>query len=266
MDSYAAKIAALDLVISVGNAAVHLAGAVGTPAWTLLPRVPSWRWMVAGEVSPWYSSVKLFRQPRRRQWAPVLEQVAAKLRTVVTDASGLSAAERTARIRAVQPQNEPPEIAPIEPSSTADQHWLDARELGSRHPLQVIATLQEQAEMAFQANDFVEAERLYREILLITPRHLKAHAALGSIARETGRLDHAVRCFQRALSMFEPHAANHAALADTLADLGRSDEAIAHAKRALRWMQGCRRRNVQWAEHGNFRVNTRPRRQRWPRR
>ena len=47
MDSYAAKIAALDLVISVGNAAVHLAGAVGTPAWTLLPRVPSWRWMVA---------------------------------------------------------------------------------------------------------------------------------------------------------------------------------------------------------------------------
>ena len=65
MDSYAAKIAALDLVISVGNAAVHLAGAVGTPAWTLLPRVPSWRWMVTGEDSPWYSSVKLFRQPRR---------------------------------------------------------------------------------------------------------------------------------------------------------------------------------------------------------
>jgi tetratricopeptide (TPR) repeat protein len=198
-----------------------------------LPRVPSWRWMVAGEVSPWYSSVKLFRQPRRRQWAPVLEQVAAKLRTVVTGASGLSAAERMARIRAVQPQNEPPEVAPLEPSSTADHHWLDARELGSRHPLQVIATLQEQAETAFRANDFVEAERLYREILLITPRHLKAHAALGSIARETGRLDHAVRCFQRALSMFEPHAANHAALADTLADLGRSEEAIAHAKRAL---------------------------------
>ena len=99
--------------------------------------------------------------------------------------------------------------------------------------MQVIATLQEQAETAFQAKDFVEAERLYREILLITPRHLKAHSSLASIARETGRLDHAVRCFQRALSIFEPHAANHAALAETLADLGRTDEAKVHAKRAL---------------------------------
>ncbi len=233
MDSYAAKISALDLVISVGNAAVHLAGAVGTPAWTLLPRVPSWRWMVAGEDSPWYSSVKLFRQPRRRQWEPVLEQIAANLRNVAKGANALSAEKRSARIRAVQPQNEPPEAASIEPSPATNRHWLDARELGSRHPLQVIATLQEQAETAFMAKDFVEAERLYREILLITPRHLKAHSSLASIARETGRLDHAVRCFQRALSIFEPHAANHAALAETLADLGRTDEAKVHAKRAL---------------------------------
>src|SRR5262249_25622293 len=68
MDGFAAKIKALDLVISVGNATVHVAGAVGTPAWTLLPMVPSWRWMVRGEQSPWYSSVLLFRQPKRDDW------------------------------------------------------------------------------------------------------------------------------------------------------------------------------------------------------
>ena len=111
----------------------------------------------------------------------MLEQIAANLRNVAKGANALSAEERTARIRAVQPRNEPPDAASIEPSSTAQSHWLDARELGSRHPLQVIATLQEQAETAFKAKDFVEAERLYREILLITPRHLKAHASLGSI-------------------------------------------------------------------------------------
>src|SRR5690606_27533843 len=83
MDGFAARIAALDLVISVGNATVHMAGAVGTRAWTLLPMVPSWRWMVEGEQSPWYPSVRLFRQPRRYAWQPVLEEVARQLRQEV---------------------------------------------------------------------------------------------------------------------------------------------------------------------------------------
>ncbi len=124
MDSYAAKIAALDLVISVGNAAVHLAGAVGTPAWTLLPRLPSWRWMVSGDDSPWYPSVKLFRQPRRREWEPVLAQIAARLHEVAAVANGLPANELNARIRAVRPQNEPPEAAPIVATPTTDDRWL----------------------------------------------------------------------------------------------------------------------------------------------
>ena len=68
VDSYLAKISALDLVISVGNATVHMAGAVGTPAWTLLPTLPSWRWMADGDVSPWYCGVRLFRQQQRGNW------------------------------------------------------------------------------------------------------------------------------------------------------------------------------------------------------
>ena len=191
MDSYAAKIAALDLVISVGNAAVHLAGAVGTPAWTLLPRLPSWRWMVTGDDSPWYPSVKLFRQPRRREWEPVLAQIAARLHEVATVANGLPANEVNARIRAVRPQNEPPEAAPITASPTTDDRWLDEKDLSSRRPLEVIAALQEQAEAALVAKNFAEAERLNREILQITPRHLKAHAGLGLIA---GNLSARSRC------------------------------------------------------------------------
>ena len=91
VDSYVAKIAALDLVISVGNATVHMAGAVGTPAWTLLPTLPSWRWMIAGDVSPWYCGVRLFRQRQRGEWQPVLERIAELLRRVAG-----SAAEQTA--------------------------------------------------------------------------------------------------------------------------------------------------------------------------
>ena len=80
LDSFAAKIAALDLVISVGNATVHLAGAVGTPAWTMLPKVPSWRWMIEGDESPWYGNVRLFRQSASDDWQPVLSHLAELLR------------------------------------------------------------------------------------------------------------------------------------------------------------------------------------------
>ena len=79
VDGFAAKIAALDLVISVGNATVHIAGAVGTPTWTLLPMVPSWRWMIAGEASPWYGNVRLFRQPSPGDWQPVLDRITSML-------------------------------------------------------------------------------------------------------------------------------------------------------------------------------------------
>jgi tetratricopeptide (TPR) repeat protein len=234
MDAYAAKIAALDLVISVGNATVHLAGALGTAAWTLLPRVPSWRWLVTGDVSPWYASVRLFRQPRRSQWEPVLQQVAARLQEVANvSAAGNSPMAVAERIRSVLPQNEPPEQCPLQPPNKPGKAWLDANQLNCRQPLQVIEALLEQAERAYQHREFSAAEKLYREILQITPRHMPAHARLGMIAQETGCFDAAVRCFRRALNIVEPHAVNHTHLAAALTDAGRFAEALQHARRAL---------------------------------
>jgi hypothetical protein len=75
----AAVIELVDLTIGVDTAAVHLAGALGRPVWTLLPFVPDWRWMLDREDSPWYPSMRLFRQDRARAWRPVLERVAVAL-------------------------------------------------------------------------------------------------------------------------------------------------------------------------------------------
>ena len=76
----AAAVRALDLVISVDSMPAHLAGALGAPVWTLLHSDPDWRWMEGREDSPWYPSMRLFRQERPGEWGPVVERVKEALR------------------------------------------------------------------------------------------------------------------------------------------------------------------------------------------
>ncbi len=75
----AAAISQLDLVITVDTSVAHLAGSLGVPTWVLLPIAPDWRWMLGREDSPWYPSMRLFRQSTRRDWESVIELVAKEL-------------------------------------------------------------------------------------------------------------------------------------------------------------------------------------------
>jgi hypothetical protein len=73
----------LDLVISVDSMPAHLAGALGVPVWTLLRARADWRWMDGGDRSPWYPSMRLFRQDRAGEWAPVVARVVRELERVL---------------------------------------------------------------------------------------------------------------------------------------------------------------------------------------
>jgi len=79
IDELAAQLAACDRYLGVANATAHLAGALGVPALVLVPFVPSWRWGISGERTPWYASVNLLRQPRPGDWGPVIEEAARRL-------------------------------------------------------------------------------------------------------------------------------------------------------------------------------------------
>jgi ADP-heptose:LPS heptosyltransferase len=79
IDTFAAQVAAMDLVITIDNSTAHLAAALGVPTWLLLPYAPDWRWLLQRSDSPWYPGMRLFRQPQRGDWPSVLAQVQAAL-------------------------------------------------------------------------------------------------------------------------------------------------------------------------------------------
>ena len=76
----AALVSCLDLVITVDTSVAHLAGALGRPTWILLPYTPDYRWLLDRDDSPWYPTVRLFRQDESRDYAPVLDRLRDELR------------------------------------------------------------------------------------------------------------------------------------------------------------------------------------------
>lgn len=79
----AAALANLDLLVSTCTSVPHLAGALGVPTWIMLAHQPDWRWMLDTPATPWYRSVRLFRQAAHREWPPVVDAVRGELEALV---------------------------------------------------------------------------------------------------------------------------------------------------------------------------------------
>ena len=80
----AALMQSLDLVITSDTAIAHLAGALGPPVWVALKYVPDWRWLLDRSESPWYPTMRLFRQPASGDWDGVFAQIETELAALVT--------------------------------------------------------------------------------------------------------------------------------------------------------------------------------------
>jgi ADP-heptose:LPS heptosyltransferase len=91
----ARRLRALDLLITVDTMAAHLAGALGVRVWTLLHADADWRWLEQRRDSPWYPTMRLFRQERSGKWAPVIAAVSSEL-----DLARFSSARRSGKAQA----------------------------------------------------------------------------------------------------------------------------------------------------------------------
>jgi tetratricopeptide (TPR) repeat protein len=84
----AALVSCLDLVITVDTSVAHLSAALGRPTWILLPYAPDYRWLLDRDDSPWYPSVRLFRQTASRDYGEVVDRVRTALLTLISERSG----------------------------------------------------------------------------------------------------------------------------------------------------------------------------------
>jgi len=84
IDELAVRIRLLDLVITVDTMLAHLAGALGVPVWLLLDSDPDWRWMMNRDDTPWYPSMRLYRQRQAGAWAGVIDEVRGALQNRAT--------------------------------------------------------------------------------------------------------------------------------------------------------------------------------------
>jgi tetratricopeptide (TPR) repeat protein len=214
-------VAALDLVITIDSAVAHLAGALGRPTWVLLPIVSDWRWLLEREDSPWYPTMRLFRQQQDGRWPPVIERVAAELDAVIAgDATRLMPFQSAGDRRAARAA----EIIAVEATRTAASP-------GAAQPVSAQSLIL--AEQYRRAGQLAEAENLSRAVLSAHPDLAEAAHSLGLIAYQSGKLEEAVAHLRRAVALDGNAAHYHANLGEMLRLAGYRQEAIAEAQRAL---------------------------------
>jgi tetratricopeptide (TPR) repeat protein/precorrin-6B methylase 2 len=110
----AAVISQLDLVICVDTAVAHLAGALGKPVWVMVPTPPDFRWMEGREDSPWYPTMRLFRQRRRGEWGDVVDRIKTELSQRVMQQPSTAAADATVSANtAPSPNLSPVQVADL---------------------------------------------------------------------------------------------------------------------------------------------------------
>jgi tetratricopeptide (TPR) repeat protein len=256
----AGAVMALDLVITVDTSVAHLAAALGKPTWLLVPWTADWRWMLEREDTPWYPTMRLFRQRRGQDWAEVVARVAAKVGSVINRDKTLLTPfreigeQRAARAAAIiKAEATLVDAVPPVPAMTPGQALVLAEQkrhhnfLGDADDLarQALAAEPKNAEalhtlalVAHQSGKLAEAIAHLERAVVLRPEVSLYHANLGEMYRMAGRVDDAITAGRRAMALDPGNAGAHSNVGIALFDQGRYEEAIACYRRAIELQPG----------------------------
>jgi tetratricopeptide (TPR) repeat protein len=212
VDSFAdaaAIVANLDLVISVDSAVVHLAGALGKPAWILLAVCNDWRWLKGRPETMWYPQARLFRQRKAGDWEEVIERARAELWSLVGAGAPPppdTIARAALRLAALPPRAVDPVVC--------DALFVE----GVRH---------------HRAKDLDRSKKMFEQVLVLDPQHVNTLCNLGALELGLGNRVRALALLERAVALAPTLAPARVALADVLLVSGRTDDAVAQYCKAL---------------------------------
>ena len=199
----AAVLKNLDLVISVDTAIAHLAGALGIPVWVALPFAPDWRWLMGREDSPWYPTMRLFRQDRAGDWAGVFAEIRVATEKMAAEKrkqgmGGKTPGTRGTRSPASRPGQEAqtPGVVP-DPMRGDSRLLLDQGHVRVKHcrygPMAYLATDQYVGQSLDRYGEFSEGEvELFRQVIRPGWTVVEIGADMGAhtvfLAKATGSL------------------------------------------------------------------------------
>ena len=215
----------LDLVITSDTSIAHLAGALGVPVWVALSAAPDWRWLLGRDDSPWYPSMRLFRQQQLDNWEELFERIALEL-SALCAGNALEVAPTAAAVSNTVADSHPAEDKLHEP----EQH--DQERLRSRRR-RAEAYYDLGTSWAVQGK-FDEAIKAFENALRLHPDFALAHSNLGASFRAQGRLAEALHHLHEAVRLKPDHAEAHYSLGTVHFDQGHSQEAIAAFREAVR--------------------------------
>jgi tetratricopeptide (TPR) repeat protein len=228
----AAVMTLLDLVISSDTVIAHLAGALGIPVWVALPYAADWRWLCGREDSPWYPSMRLFRQGRPGDWPGVFH----RLTTAILELPKVAQATRDRGTAVVLPERNPDDLYQQGLELITRDQWAEGeaclREVLQLQPERWAAHLNLGVALARQRK-FAEAIARFQRYTAVQPRSVEGFNNLGLAHLELGQLPEAEKAFFEATQLQPANADYHNNRGVCLIRQNRHDEAIAAFQKAL---------------------------------